>query len=332
VSSFALNSVPCNARYTARSVRLIVELLFGLSLMFGMAGEATAQNPTPITCTSGNVPAQDLLQPPPAVQPDLRIEGVCTVQSGKKYFYANVNILNKGNLEFVEGPEPVTDFWASSIIIENGGAMTAGTPPDPLKNDPGTPYGLKGGRLTIHLYGKNLSVWDPTAGPPIVGGGNAGAFTTQNVGALCKSPPGTPTDDNTPAPCGIPQTVWEDNGASLKSLPGGVSDFFYQYGPLYGDGQCTDGSVWDNGKCASPTGSVGYFGVKTLAVSFGGTLALYGYKGASYDATTDDDHTSSGVSWIRLAEDLVPGGAPSLTLAKDPKGPGMGRIEARWSR
>jgi cell migration-inducing and hyaluronan-binding protein len=316
VLSFALHSVPRNPPYRVRSARLIVGLLFGLSLMFGMAGEATAQPPPPITCTGGQVPAQDLLQPAPAEQPDLRIAGVCKVQPGKKYFYANVNILDKGKLEFEESPQPLTDFWASSIIIENGGTMAAGTP--------GTPYGLKGGRLTIHLYGKA----SPSA---IDQNGNKVPPDGQGQGVLCQSAIATT------APCGIPQKLWDFNAMDafpgcgptheltdecIPGLPKTVTDFFYDYGPLYGDGKPVQSGP-DKGK-------VGYFGYKTLAVSFGGTLAVYGYKGASYDPDTDNDHTSSGVSWIRLAEDLNPTD-PSLTLATDPKGPGgMGKIEARW--
>ena len=62
----------------------------------------------------------------------------------------------------------------------------------------------------------------------------------------------------------------------------GISDYFYQYGPLHGDGKCNDvGSVFDKatGACTSGGGQVGYFGNKVLAVSYGGTLGLYGYKG-----------------------------------------------------
>jgi hypothetical protein len=98
----------------------------------------------------------------------------------------------------------------------------------------------------------------------------------------------------TPAPCGIPQATWDSNGAIEKDLPGLVSDYFYQYGPLHGDGKCstgtdnTDNSVFKNGKCVKPNGDespnaqVGYFGNKVLAVSYGGILTLNGHKGATF--------------------------------------------------
>jgi len=312
VSSFTLHSIPRSALCKPRSVRLVIALIVGLSLTLALAQGTNAQQPT--ICNGGPLPAQAILLPLPSQQPDLRVTGKCTVQPAKDYYYGNVNIYDKGELIFAETKDSRTDLWVSSIIIENGGTMVAGTP--------ATPYGLKGGRLTIHIYGEA----SPSA---IDSNGNRVPADQQGQGVPCQS--GTAA-----VPCGIPKGVWEDNGTNLipgcvgldppsttclPGLPAAVKDYFYQYGPLYGDGKVVDSGL-DKGK-------VGYFGYKTLAVSFGGTLALYGYKGASYDPDTDNDHTSSGVSWIRLAEDLVPG-ADSLTLEKDPKGPGMGRIEARW--
>ena len=86
-----------------------------------------------------------------------------------------------------------------------------------------------------------------------------------------------PTDKN----------LWDKNGNDMLDLPGRVSDYFYQYGPLHGDGKCGDGSVFANAtgqvwQEAVAGGKVGYFGNKVLAVSYGGTLGLSGYKGAMY--------------------------------------------------
>jgi hypothetical protein len=64
---------------------------------------------------------------------------------------------------------------------------------------------------------------------------------------------------------GILDTVWNTNGGQKTSLPGGVTDFFYQYKPLSLD----DGD---------PNG---FFGYKMLAVSYAGTLQLFGKKGAT---------------------------------------------------
>ncbi len=242
--------------------------------------------------------------PSPAPQPNLLVKGTCTVVPGKKYFYGNVNIVNGGELLFEENGATPINFWTSSIIIENGGAMVAGTPQQP--------FGTNGGQLTIYIYGAA----SPSA---IDANGNPVPVARQGQGTLCRSPIAA----GTVAPCGIPQRVWNNNGVAqmagcvgststafcLPGLPVAVKDFFYQYGPVYGDAKPV-ASGPDKGK-------VGYFGYKVLAVSFGGSLTLYGYKGASYDTATDDDHTNSGVSWVRLASSIK-AGATTLTLAEAP--------------
>src|SRR5262249_36551923 len=162
--------------------------IVGLSFTLAVAQRASAQT----VCNGDDLPAQAILLPLPSQQPDLRVTGKCTVQpSDKGYYYANVNILDKGELTFAETKGSRTDLWVGSIIIEKGGSLTAGSTTHP--------FGEDGGALTIHLYGKDSVSWNP----------NTQKFTTQNAGAPCKSDPGTPSDDNTPAPCGIPQTEWE---------------------------------------------------------------------------------------------------------------------------
>jgi hypothetical protein len=240
--------------------------------------------------------------------PDLDVTGPCSVPLSQTYYFRNVNIRKSGPsrsvLLFEEAslrdqnnnpiPNSRTEFWASSIIIENGGEFYA------YGSDSGQAFGSNGGVLTIHLYGKNEAEGDPN---------------TQNQGALCKSPLGTPGPGKTPAPCGIPQATWESNGASKVDLPSldaqgkQISDYFYQYGPLHGDGRCDDGSVFKviNGKgtCNTSTGQVGYFGNKVLAVSYGGSLYLTGYKGTTNqtrEAQQDGNALSSGRSWRRLAD------------------------------
>lgn len=69
------------------------------------------------------------------------INNVCTVTVGT-YSYLNVNVFNGGTLEFAD---EVIDFWAESILVENNGALIAGSPNAPI----GSNHGL----LTIHLYG-----------------------------------------------------------------------------------------------------------------------------------------------------------------------------------
>jgi hypothetical protein len=147
--------------------------------------------------------------------------------------------------------DAVIDFWARAILVENGSSLLAGSPSEPI--------GSQGGRITVHLYGADQ--------------GTAGS------GITCK------TDDQ----CGIDDATWNSAGSQKVNLPGGVSDYFYQYEPL----------MYDTGD------PQGYFGYKVLAVSYGGTLALYGSKGSAYGTLADSD---SGRSWARLNANAAAGG------------------------
>lgn len=93
--------------------------------------------------------------------------------------------------------------------------------------------------------------------------------------------------------CGVDVAINEMNTVNPSSctpstMPDGTKDCFYRYG------------VPD-----PVSGETGSFGSKVLAVSFGGTLQMYGVKG-----TTINDSglgkSSSGTSWVRLAQDLTP--------------------------
>jgi cell migration-inducing and hyaluronan-binding protein len=226
-------------------------LVITLLVLGTQAAQAVVQ-----TCSNEWLPPGDIASPP-----DLKVTGRCSVKPGTTYYYGNVNILAGGLLLFYEnyadGSGSITDFWASAIIIENGGELSAyGRDYDRDKNISWQAFGFNGGVLTIHLYGKNEVEGKPDQ---------------QNQGALCQSPLGAPGPGKTPAPCGIPQATWDSNGAIEVGLPGLVSDYFYQYGPLHGDGKCDDGSVFKviNGKgaCDTSPGQAGYFGNKVLAVS-----------------------------------------------------------------
>ena len=94
-------------------------------------------------------------------------------------------------------------------------------------------------------------------------------------------------------------------------------DYFYQYGPLYGDNLCSDlKTKWTAaGGCPSGT-QVGYFGYKVLAVSYGGTLTMYGYKGVA--TGIDGMPLNSGNSWMRLSGDLNPTRPSSLVRHAEP--------------
>ena len=87
-----------------------------------------------------------------------------------------------------------------------------------------------------------------------------------------------------------------------KHLPGNIDDCFYDYMPL----------DFDDGKDAA--GHVGYVGYKVLAVTYGGTLKLYGQKGVSPLSNSGPTvDYSSGRSWGHLLGSVVPG-ATTITV------------------
>src|SRR5579863_372532 len=197
--------------------------------------------------------------------------GTCTVHPGT-YKYHNVNIYGGGTLLFADEPGG-TDFWAESILVENNGSLIAGTA--------GMPFGTNQGRLRIHLWGDDQGL--------------------NGQGITCQSS----------ATCGVPQKLWDSNPMTgmnpascmrakdvagyNQNLPGNVDDCFYAYMPITYDG---GGST------------PGYFGYKVLAVSYNGTLQLFGSKGSVGDPQPS---YSSGTSWAHLNADLVPGVA-TLTV------------------
>jgi cell migration-inducing and hyaluronan-binding protein len=215
---------------------------------------------------------------------DLEVTGNCVVGAGT-YIFQNVNIYKKPgatNGGTLSFQDADIDFFVESIVIENEGSMIAGSSTAPIGNN---------GVVTIHLWG--------SPGAP---------------GATCK------TDDQ----CGVPLTTWESNPAPsmtnpvlnppscklpLLPLPGGVTnDCFYPY------------DVLDEADMMA--GRKAYFGHKVLALSYGGTLQLFGKKGAIYpnnniSACTDTDPSvqpsCTGTSWLRLNGSLK-SGATSLTV------------------
>ena len=191
-------------------------------------------------CRGGKIDAGDGTK-------DLWIVGPCVVPAGT-YRWQDINIIAGGSLTVAD--EKV-DLWTTSILIENGGKLIAGSPTAPI--------GKNGGRFTVHLYGRNQG--------------------DNGQGITCVSD----------AYCGVPKTTWDSDGSTPVPLPGVPDDYFYQYGPLSYDGGGN---------------TPGFFGYKVLGVGYGGTLQLFGYKGATYG---DLDSSQSGTSWTRLATTLLPG-------------------------
>jgi hypothetical protein len=122
--------------------------------------------------------------------------------------------------------------------------------------------------VTIHLYGDE----------------------SQTRGITCRTTTGNTTNDKI---CGVPGNVWSGTPYRQRvDLPGNVNDEFYDYKTLPTD---------------TPNDASGnWFGLKTLAVSYGGTLRMFGKKGATYSGTPTP--TSSGTSWTRLDGTVQPHG------------------------
>ncbi len=255
---------------------LVAAILAGLAGCGGSSSETVAVMATPtatatppILGSSGAVICNGSPKTTDQFQDLVVKSGVCTIPAGK-WVFNNVNIYGTGtcpnkttcNPGILRFDDVATDFYANSILVENGGSLIAGL--DSANNL--KPIGTSGGRLTIHLYGKDQGI--------------------SGAGITCQSP----TDAST-GPCGIPLAIWNNDHTKKVSFDNGVSDYFYQYDTLPFDDATTDGQP-------------GYFGYKVLAVSYGGTLQLFGKEGAVYvppaGGVAEPGPKSSGRSWGRL--------------------------------
>ena len=216
--------------------------------------------------TCGNARGESLK---PGTGRNLVVQGKCRVAAGTTYKYANVNVVAGGELTFDDGE---THFWTSGMIIENGGAVIAGDPGNP-PTVPAKPIGTLG-TLTIHLWGADQGTTP---------GGRAVPCMSDTLAALKAGLP-APTEDH----CGIPNDVWTNGETQKVNVNSQATDYFYEYEPLAYDGQ------------GAP---IGYFGYKSIGVSYGGTLKLFGKKGASYPDVPASD---SGASWRRLEGTVGP--------------------------
>ena len=98
-------------------------LLFGIILGFALAG--FSRQAEAFTCSGGLSDTSQI----GGQQEDMLVKSLCLV-TGTSIKLGRVNIVNGGKLVFIEPASADTatgqDFWASSIIIENGGEMLAG--------------------------------------------------------------------------------------------------------------------------------------------------------------------------------------------------------------
>jgi hypothetical protein len=199
--------------------------------------------------------------------PDLIIDHECHVSGAASYYFNNVNIIadsTRGTRgKLVFDEDPHSPF--TGFLARSIVVENGGS------LEAGTPGKPFGNLLEFSLYGADQGV--------------------HGTGIICKSPPTDPDGKpSRPGQCGIPNSVWDSNGKEKVLLPGGVSDLFYPYDSLPFD----DGTV---------DGQTGYFGYKVLAVSYGGSLKLFGKLGATYAAIPAKD---TGTSWVRLARTILP--------------------------
>ena len=257
--------------------------LTGLFIVGFLISPATSAAITQLQCMTGALPKGNISSPPDMVI----VSGTCTVGPGKYYFH-NINILGGGTLQF---QDTAIEFWAESILIQNTGSLIAGSPSAPI--------GTAHGHITFHL-------WGPDQGGTATGpGGNGG----KGIDCLMSNGSGGFVTDPT---CGVPSTIWNSNKMDMSNmnppscnkaskyktlLPGNVDDCFYEYEPL----------VYDDG---DPNA---YFGYKVIGLSYGGTLQLFGKKGATYSAAVPVPAWFTGNSWVRLAADLGAGATSLVT-------------------
>jgi len=151
----------------------------------------------------------------------------------------------------------------------------------------------------IDFWAKNILVENAgclTAGKDAPIGTSGGLVTIHlygskdDPGITCQTPRGAGD-----GPCGIPGEIWGSNGSEKKDLPGDVKDYFYDYIPLPFP--------------SDPPAEAGlFFGRKVLAVSYGGTLRLFGAHGVK-PGIEEQETWDSGYSWVRLNKTLNPGDA-----------------------
>jgi hypothetical protein len=247
--------------------RLVGIRLRGLILIVLLAvnGAWLAEAGAAVTCDNGTLP-------PGGGYQDLEVTGPCLVAGATGtdaalYQYGNVNIYVKdptapNAVAYLKFADKKINFWAHSILVENQGQLLAGVagPGEPAEQ----PIGTAGGLLNIYIWGKDT---DP-------------AIQCKSAGGLC----------------GVDPTIWNSNSNPssqpmiTNNLPGGVSDYFYNYNFM----------PFGTGKDASS-----FFGSKVIAVSFGGAMKFAGAKGAVYGAGVDTP-SNTGTSWLRLAQSLNP--------------------------
>ena len=227
-----------------------------------------------------------------ATPPALVVDSCRTVAPGT-YTYGYVNITAGGTLRFLDPPgnSTPTDFYARSILVEQGGTLQAGTYDEP--------FGSHGGHLTLGLWGSgptaaNLAdakragqmvstLWNPPyAAIECVAA--AGCYPSSREGKYCDA------EQSATDPC--------------QSSSGNANAQFQGYDSAGGQSLKLP---YDNTN----------FGYKVLAVSYGGSLKLFGKKGVRAADRVDPDNAAGDANAC-----VVPAGADEYDVQKWADGTG----------
>ena len=196
------------------------------------------------------------LDPASATDPAQNLTLTTCVTAGPgQYLFTYVNVLDGGVLWF-EDAGGLVDFRASSVLVERGGRVVAGRWC--------RPFGCGGGTLQIGLWGT-----DPT---------HEGTVATA-VGIQCLTPggcydaalPGVACCNVSTAADGAVDPCTDAVSCSADTT--NANALFEGYSP--------DGLAFD--------GPGNLFGFKVFAVSYGGSLELFGRNGVAADDLVDPD-------------------------------------------
>jgi hypothetical protein len=213
-----------------------------------------------------NVNCDELPSPPP-----LKIDKCYKItKAGTYVFNGNVNIVEnarartQGALYIVEDPGKLIDIKFGSMLVEKGATLQAGSP--------ACPFGARGGRLSFGIFGDDPSREGAVPSPPP--GIQCQTSQTQDPcfpgnrdyarnRYYCTVPNSDDPCASTTPPTPTPTTTRTTATPTPTSTPAAGTDNFLL--ERYSHHLNFDGGPW---------------GYKVLGVSYGGSLKLFGYKGA----------------------------------------------------
>jgi len=263
----------------------------------GLCGTMCPDGTPPPSCT----PLPTNGPPASGTPPALIVDSCLTVGSGQ-YVYGYVNVIDGGTLYFQDDSGTI-DFRANSVLVQQGGSVKAGSWC--------CPFGVHGGQLDIGIWGN-----DPT--------GQGKTPTPSTAGIGCVDAAGDSVDcfphhlAATPHYCTVPNSDDPCSGTTPT--------------PNVGDNALFEGHM-DHSAGGLPFDAGASFGYKVLAVTYGGSLELFGLKGVAAQDRTDPSVAQTacpvptptaqhdpeawaaltGESWARLDATAM-AGAPEIVL------------------